>query len=429
VRPLSREPLRRGARRRASRFPGALLPCAGALAAAAGLALATPALGALEPESPANGEAVGQQPTFRWVAGAASRYEVYAELPSGPLKVADAPSTSLSATSTVALPDDTRLRWFVRAIGSGGATAGETAPAARWTIQVATTPGAPTITGAPPAIARNPSPTFTWAGTRVSSRWSILSPAGTAVQSGEVPTAGGQVVPAALPDGSYQFRVAQRNLVGVEGPPASYGFSIDTVAPGPLALRRSTSQRDSRNTPRYSWTGLEPGAVVTWRVLRASGVVAQGPANVAAGDVTPARLRSGSYVFEARQTDLAGNSGPPTTDAFVVLPRLAPGIRLPMRNVRRLSPSVGATVLGVRPTLRWRSGPRARTYNVQVFQVVDGAKLRKVVSAFPHRRRFVVPRKKALDRGSCYVWRVWPFRGERPLKEPVGVSHFCVRPT
>ena len=217
----------------------------------------------------------------------------------------------------------------------------DTLPAARRFIRVATSPGPPTITGAPPAITRTPTPTFTWSGGRVSSRWSILNPAGTPVQTGEVPTAAGQVVPAPLPDGSYQFRVAQRNLVGVEGPPASYGFSIDTAAPGALTLRRSTAQRDSRNTPRYSWGGLEPGAVVTWRVLRASGALVQGPASVAAGDVTPSRLASGSYVFEARQTDLAGNSGPPATDAFVVLPRLAPGIRLPMRNVRRLTPPGG----------------------------------------------------------------------------------------
>jgi hypothetical protein len=387
--------------------------------------LAAPALGALEPVTPDDDAVVGLRPTFGWNAGSASRYEVYVELPSGPLKVADA--TSTTATATVPVPDDSRLRWFVRAIS--GASQTDTDEADRRYIRVATSPGPPTITGAPPAITRGPQPTFTWSGTRVSSRWSILNPAGQPVQTGEVPTAGGQVVPAALPDGSYQFRVAQRNLVGVDGPPASYGFSIDTVAPGPLTLRRSTSRRDSPNTPRYAWSGLEPGAVVTWRVLRASGRVVQGPANVAAGDVTPARLASGSYVFEARQSDLAGNSGPPTTDAFVVLPRLAPGIRLPMRNVRRLSPHVGATVLGVRPTLRWRSAPKGtRTYNVQVFRVVGGSKLRKVVSAFPHRRRFVVPRKKALDRGACYVWRVWPFRGERPLKEPVGVSHFCVRP-
>jgi hypothetical protein len=406
------------------------LPSAGALAVAAGLALATPALGApLDPTSPVNDTVVSPTTTFTWLGpapGGTARLDLYILDAGTPVRVAQAAANATTAPS-VALPDDRRLEWFVRAVNGAGATLLESAT--RGSFVVASNPSQPTITIAPPAIGRNPTPTFAWSGTRSSSAWSILNPAGTPVLSGEVPTGGGQIVPTALPDGSYQFRVAQRNLLGTPGPPASYGFSIDTVAPGPLALRRSTSQRDSRNTPRYSWTGLEPGAVVTWRVLRASGVVAQGPANVAAGDVTPARLRSGSYVFEARQTDLAGNSGPPTTDAFVVLPRLAPGIRLPMRNVRRLSPSVGATVLGVRPTLRWRSGPRARTYNVQVFQVVDGAKLRKVVSAFPHRRRFVVPRKKALDRGSCYVWRVWPFRGERPLKEPVGVSHFCVRPT
>ena len=413
---------------------GARFVCVGALALAAALAVAAPALGApLDPTSPENDAVVSQRPTFGWEgssSGSLARTEVYVDAGAGPLKVAEVPPGAASATATIALPDDTRMQWFVRNVGSAGNTVLETNVALRRYIRVATSPGPPTITGAPPAITRTPSPTFTWAGTRVSSRWSILNPAGAPVQSGEVPTAGGQVVPAALPDGSYQFRVAQRNLVGVEGPPASHGFSIDTVAPGPLTLRRSTSQRDSRNTPRYAWSGLEPGATVTWRVLRASGRLVQGPGNVAAGDVTPTRLASGSYVFEARQTDLAGNSGPPSTDAFIVLPRLAPGIRLPMRNVRRLSPQVGATVLAVRPTLRWRSGPKGtRTYNVQVFKVVGGAKLRKVVSAFPHRQRFVVPRRKALDRGACYVWRVWPFRGERPLKEPVGVSHFCVRPT
>jgi hypothetical protein len=83
----------------------------------------------------------------------------------------------------------------------------------------------------------------------------------------------------------------------------------------------------------------------------------------------------------------------------------------------------------VRPTLRWTSGPKGtRIYNVQVFRVADGAKLRKVLSAFPKRQRFIVPRRKSLARGACYVWRVWPFRGQRALPSPLGVSHFCVRP-
>ena len=96
---------------------------------------------------------------------------------------------TLTATSTVALPDDTRLRWFVRAVSGGPLT--DTALPARRFIRVATSPGPPTITGAPPAITRTPTPTFTWSGGRVSSRWSILNPAGTPVQTGEVPTASG----------------------------------------------------------------------------------------------------------------------------------------------------------------------------------------------------------------------------------------------
>jgi len=409
---------------------------AAAAAIAAGLALAgSAAARALDPVTPDDDGVVNVRPTFSWEEdGNAARYDVWVELPTGPLKVADGTPPALggnpSATAVVPLPDDARLRWFVRSYNGQGGLREETDADRRRTVRVASSPGPPTITGAPAAITRTPTPIFTWSGARASSRWSILNPSGAPVQSGDVPSASGQVVPAALPDGSYQFRVAQRNLVGVEGPPATYGFSIDTVAPGPLTLRRSTAARDSSNTPRFAWGGLEPGAVVSWRVLRASGAPVQGPVNVAAGDTTPARLRAGSYVFEARQTDLAGNAGPATTDAFVVLPRLAPGIRLPMRNTKRLSPQVGATVLAVRPTLRWTAGPKGtKTYNVQVFRVVDGAKLRKILSAFPHKQRFVVPRKKALARGSCYVWRVWPFRGVNPLPAPVGVSHFCVRPT
>jgi hypothetical protein len=404
---------------------------AGLAALLGGLAIAAPAVAApLDPTFPADDAVVGLRPAFTWEAAAAvpGRYELFVELPGGPVEVAEVGGTTLTATATVALPDDARLRWFVRAAGGSGSPL-DTVLTSRRHIQVATPPGAPAITGSPPAITRSSAPLFAWSGSRVSSRWSVLNAAGAQVQSVAVGAPSGQAAPAPLPDGSYQFRVAQRNLVGVEGPPAAVGFSVDTVAPGALTLRRSTARPDSRNTPAYSWTGLERGATVTWRILRASGAAVQGPASAAGGQVAPAALRAGSYVFEARQTDLAGNAGPLATDPFVVLPRLAAGVRLPMRHTGRLTPSVGATVRAVRPTLRWTSGPKGtRIYNVQVFRVADGAKLRKVLSAFPERQRFMVPRRKSLARGACYVWRVWPFRGRRALPSPLGVSHFCVRP-
>ena len=102
-------------RRRAFRSRGhARFWCAPALALTAVLALAAPAVAVLEPVTPDDDAVVGLRPTFSWLAGPGSSYEVYVELPSGPVKAAESPT--LTATSTVALPDDTRLRWFVRAV-------------------------------------------------------------------------------------------------------------------------------------------------------------------------------------------------------------------------------------------------------------------------------------------------------------------------
>lgn len=409
----------------------AIAAIAGSLALVAGLALAAPAAAvAPRPSSPDDDAVVGLRPTFGWAVPEPTngllRYEVLVDLPGGQVEVAEVGPRALSATSQVDLPDDSRLRWSVRAVSS---IVEETSVDQRRYVRVATTPGPPAIVSAPPPITRSAAPLFAWTGARVASHWTVLNAAGTAVRSGDVAGGAGQVAPAPLGDGSYQFRVAHRNLVGVEGPPAAVGFSIDTTAPGALALRRSTPARSSRTTPAYGWSGLERGASVSWRILRSTGAQVQGPATTSAATVTPSPLAVGSYVFEARQVDLAGNAGPPATDPFVVLPKLAAGVRLPMRNVRRLRPAVGATVAAVRPTLRWSGGPRAtRVYNVQVFRVTDGRQLRKVHSAFPRSRRYQLPRRATLARGRCYVWRVWPFRGARPAPTPLGVSHFCIRP-
>lgn len=409
------------------RGPSSRRARAAVVAALSTLAVAGPAAAAPATLStPADNAPVTTRPTFSWDAAVPDvlRYEVYVEFGGTDQRVATTTPTVLSATSTVELPDDSRLTWYVKAVRAIGFE-----DSVARTIVVASPPGAPNITGAPPSISNNPAPLFTWSGSRYSSRWSIVNASGLAIRSGEVPSGSGQVAPAALPDGSYQFRVAQTNLADADGPPASTGFSIDTAAPGPLALRRSTSRPDSRAIPAYTFGGQERGALVTWRVVRRAGGTAQGPLTTSANGITLTALKPATYVFEARQTDLAGNAGPLASDDFVLLPRLAAGIRLPMRNTKRLSPQVGSTVSAVRPRLRWTAGPRGtRIYNVQVFRVENGAKLKQVLSLFPRRQQLKVPRRKALVRGSCYVWRVWPFRGARATPTPLGVSHFCVSP-
>lgn len=148
-----------------------------------------------------------------------------------------------------------------------------------------------------------------------------------------------------------------------------------------------------------------------------------------------APLAPGSYRFEARQTDGAGNEGPWGGIAFQVtrlgaVPRGgATAITLPARNAGLLKPRKGTRLLKVRPTLRWARGPAGTSvYNLQIFRVVGpGPQLRKVYSVFPRRRALTMPSVARLTPGACYVWRVWPFRGGKFTTTPLGVSNFCVR--
>ena len=101
---------------------------------------------------------------------------------------------------------------------------------------------------------------------------------------------------------------------------------------------------------------------------------------------------------------------------------------LPSSNWRKLTPRRGAKIRSTRPTLRWAAGPRGtRLYNVQIFQVGKANALKKVRTAFPKKRSFTLSKRAALKKGSCYVWRVWPYRGSSFTSRPLGVSHFCIR--
>ena len=75
--------------------------------------------------------------------------------------------------------------------------------------------------------------------------------------------------------------------------------------------------------------------------------------------------------------------------------------------------------------LRWTRKSRASLYNVQVFLVGNRNRLSKVLSTFPRSPRLRVPNRE-LRRGRCYVWRVWPYFGDKFTKRPLGVSNFCV---
>lgn len=410
----------------------AALACVGLLGAGASAAVAA----APVPTTPASGAVVDSlRPVFTWTAATrallrppVARYELMiAGTPDR--KVAEVPVGTLSASPTVDLADESAVQWFVRAVDQGG----QAQVSRRVDISVSTRPGPPTIIAGPAGPTRVSAPSFSWSGDRTDSRWSLLTGAGAGVQEGTSGSAGGTAVLTPLADASYVFRVVQRNSRGAEGDAATRAFTVDTAAPAPLVLSAGQPAASPSTTPGFGWQAPEAGATVTWRVLASSGAPVQGPAQ-ALGTVVTAPLAPGSYRFEARQTDGAGNEGPWSGVAFQVtgsgaVPRGgATAITLPARNARLLTPRKGTRLLKVRPTLRWTRGPAGTSvYNVQIFRVVGpGPQLRKVYSVFPRRRALTMPKVARLTPGACYVWRVWPFRGGKFTKTPLGVSNFCV---
>ncbi len=103
-------------------------------------------------------------------------------------------------------------------------------------------------------------------------------------------------------------------------------------------------------------------------------------------------------------------------------------------NHSRLRPRAGRVVPTLRPLLRWKKGPRGtKLYNIQIFRLTRGpggqfTAVRKILSAFPRSRYFRVPPRTLRPR-TCYVWRIWPWRGKRFTASPLGVSNLCVATT
>ena len=408
-------------------------------------ALIVPAVASAAPSLPVTPVAnavVGSRPTFTWTAGTAvtatTGYQVYVTLPqasgalpAGDLLVASTGPGVLTATATVDLPDEgVALSWFVRRGDSGGPSE-DTPLAQRTPIRVA--PPSPTLTVTPAALSRSTTPSFAWTGDRATSHWTIYDGSGAPVQSGEVPAASGQAT-AALASGSFRLEVIQRNLLGAESAPAAAAFTIDATPPAAPSISASRPSPSVGVTPSFSWSGVEPGAISWWRVIGAGGAMLQGPTSTSAAAASPSPLGSGSYSFEVRQVDAAGNPGAWATEPFAILPAPtappsgAAKSALPSSNSRRLTPRVGALVRSTRPTLRWAAGPKGtRLYNVQIFVVGKDNVLRKIRTSFPRSRTFTLSRRAALTRGSCYVWRVWPYRGSSFTSSPLGVSNFCIR--
>jgi hypothetical protein len=397
------------------------------------LALSGTALGA-PPELVApvdDGLATTLRPTFSWThAGPSTTTSGYNVLVDGVGVVATlarppGPGAAFSVASAVDLPDDASLSWSVQSLGTG--LNPETSVTR--TLRTSSPPTVPpTILGGPAGPTNQTVPAFNWGGTRASSAWSLLRADGATIQTGQVGSGTGSAQLTTLGDGAYTFQVLQRSSQGQESPAATRAFTIDTQSPAILLITAVPSFPTLNASPTFAWAGVEPNAKVAWQVIGVGGNTVRGPVVTAAAKARVGPLPRGSFLFQVHQTDVAGNSSDWRSEPFAVAPgaTVAGGPRLPSHNAKALTPSLGARIATGRPLLRWKAAAKARLYNLQIFRVASRGRLTKIRSVFPRGNRFRLSDRRKLPRGSCYVWRVWPYLGRSFTKSPLGVSNFCV---
>ena len=395
--------------------------------------------------TPTPGATVAPEPTFVW--GPASggdtsgfdRYEVMVRIGGSYRAIARVSHTGAGEYRTTrqpsvysqALPNNTELRWYVRTYDRAGNAGGSESQSRAFRIDP-TVPGPPAFTAGPIGPTNVAGPTFAWTGSHPGFVWEV-SVAGTerVVVSGSGPQTQALLPP--LPDGDYTFSVSQVTSFGARGVEATRPFQIDTVAPPAPVITARPPFPTSSPTPAFAWRA-EHGAYSRWRVVGAGGKALQ-TSDTPLTSTTVGPLASGAYNFRVAQVDAAGNESVSAVEAFSIVGAAAasrkPPLSLPRQNAGRLRPRAGKTLLTRRPVLRWRGGPEATVYNLQVFRVLRsrtaGATppVKKIYSVFPSKRRYKMPKAK-MQPGTCYVWRVWPFVGRRFTGKPLGVSNFCV---
>jgi hypothetical protein len=395
--------------------------------------------------TPTPGATVAPEPTFVWgpaPGGDTSgfdRYEVMVRIGGSYRAVARLSHTGAGEYRTTrqpsvysqAFPNNTELRWYVRTYDRAGNAGGRESQSRAFRIDP-TVPGPPAFTAGPNGPTNVAGPTFAWSGSHPSFVWEV-SVAGTerVVVSGSGPQTQALLPP--LPDGDYTFSVSQVTSFGARGVEATRFFQVDTVAPAAPVITARPPFPTTSATPGFAWT-VEPGSYSRWRVVGPGGNALQ-TSDTPLPSTTVGPLGSGAYNFRVAQVDAAGNESVSAVEAFSIVgpatARRTGALPLPKQNAGRLRPRAGKTVLTRRPVLRWRGGPDATVYNLQVFRVLRtrtaGATppVKKIYSVFPSKRRYRMPKAK-IQPGTCYVWRVWPFVGTRFTSKPLGVSNFCI---
>ena len=177
-----------------------------------------------------------------------------------------------------------------------------------------------------------------------------------------------------LAEGGHSFQVRARDAAGNESAPASYGWTVDSIAPVVTLTAPANGSATANQTPTLSGAaGALSGDSTTITVKVYSGSTPTGTpvrtlTTTRTGTswsvpVSPA-LAEGTYTARAEQSDAAGNTGQSSANTFTV-DTTAPAITL-------TSPANSSSTNEVRPTFSGTAGTAVRDLSTVTVKVFTG---------------------------------------------------------
>ena len=209
----------------------------------------------------------------------------------------------------------------------------------------------------------NRTPTLDWAdvadGEAYEFQVSSLDTFKTLIQGGSTPSSEFTLI--SLTDGRYYWRVRALN---VDNEPGMWSgiryYFVDNVAPSIPTPYIPLANAISKGTPTYYWYGVNSGAYYQFQYSTPDGIILYTSPETKATNHKPPTQLIGSYSWQVRARDLAGNwsgwSGPRSIEI------LAPVTAGPVLN----SPGNGLAMMNRTPTLDWSEVPYGTVYEYQI---------------------------------------------------------------
>ena len=219
--------------------------------------------------------------------------------------------------------------------------AGNTATGTSGVYTYDTTPPPPPVVSGPRGPAQNRTPLFSWTAETGSRAECSLQLEG--ASSGPYVACSSPYQPTLSTDGTWSLTVRVTDAAGNTSDPASSaGYVLDTTPPtAPVVVAPSSPGRDTK--PSWS-ASVEPGAITECRIT-AAGAVAGAFAPCTLPLSTPLDA-DGSYLFEVRATDPAGNVSEIGAGSYLLdtVPPPAPVVTQPAAPTRNRAPSIAFAV-------------------------------------------------------------------------------------